>query len=109
MLVRALPADRLHVGHRLIDLADHGEHIEARFEKGVRISTEILVSADGIHSTVRRPLFGPEKPRCAAYRGLIPAERLDRLNLDVTSEFRRFDFTSRLGALRAQTSEIASL
>jgi salicylate hydroxylase len=89
MLVHALPAERLHLEHRLIDLIDLGEYVEAQFENGVRISAEILVGADGIHSTVRRLLFGPEKPRftgCAAYRGLIPAERLSWLNLDLTSE-----------------------
>jgi salicylate hydroxylase len=89
ILVHALPADRLHLEHRLIDLINLGEYVEAKFENGVRISAEILVGADGIHSTVRRLLFGPENPRftgCAAYRGLIPAERLSWLNLDLTSE-----------------------
>jgi 2-polyprenyl-6-methoxyphenol hydroxylase-like FAD-dependent oxidoreductase len=89
MLVHALPAERLHIGHRLIDFIDHGEYVEAQFENGVRISAEVLVGADGIHSIVRRLLFGSENPRftgCVAYRGLIPAERLSSLNLDVTSE-----------------------
>jgi salicylate hydroxylase len=89
MLVHALPAERLHIGHRLIDFIDHGEYVEAEFENGVRISAEVLVGADGIHSIVRRLLFGSENPRftgCVAYRGLIPAERLSSLNLDVTSE-----------------------
>lgn len=89
MLVHALPAERLHIGHRLIGFTDHGEYVVAQFENGVCISAGVLVGADGIHSTVRRLLFGPENPRftgCVAYRGLIPAERLSSLNLDVTSE-----------------------
>src|SRR3981081_1288200 len=28
MLVHALPAERLHIGHRLIDFIDHGEYVE---------------------------------------------------------------------------------
>ncbi|HKU94430.1 MAG TPA: FAD-dependent monooxygenase, partial [Vineibacter sp.] len=29
-----LPAERAHVGHRLIDAIDHGDRVEARFENG---------------------------------------------------------------------------
>jgi salicylate hydroxylase len=42
------------------------------------------VGADGIHSTVRRVLFGDEKPRftgCMCYRGLVPAEKLKHLEV----------------------------
>jgi salicylate hydroxylase len=88
-LVRALPAERLHVGHRLTALADHEEHVDATFENGTHISVDALVGADGIHSTVRHVLFGPEKPRftgCVAYRGLVPADRLSLLDLEVTSQ-----------------------
>jgi len=43
---------------------------------------DVLVGADGIHSTVRRILFGPERPHftgCMCYRGLVPAVRLAHL------------------------------
>jgi 2-polyprenyl-6-methoxyphenol hydroxylase-like FAD-dependent oxidoreductase len=86
-LVGALPAGRLHVGHRLVAFVDHGERVEARFENGNTIEVDLLVGADGIHSAVRGLLFGPEAPEftgCVAYRGVIPAERLRHLELDVT-------------------------
>ena len=88
-LVCALPVERLHVGHRLTALVDHDDHVDATFENGTRISVDALVGADGIHSTVRHVLFGPEKPRftgCVAYRGLVPADRLSHLDLEVTSQ-----------------------
>jgi len=88
-LVRALPAERLHVGHRFTALVDHGDHVEATFENGTRFGVDAIVGADGIHSTVRHVLFGPEKPRftgCVAYRGLVPAERLSHLDLEVTAQ-----------------------
>ena len=88
-LVRALPAERLHVGHRLTALVDHEDRVEATFENGTHIGVDALVGADGIHSTVRHVLFGPEKPRftgCVAYRGLVPADRLSHLDLEVTSQ-----------------------
>lgn len=83
-----LPGERVHVGHRLVDAIDHGGRVEARFENGARITADVLIGADGIHSRVRQLLFGPDKPRftgCIAYRGLVPAERLAHLDLEVTS------------------------
>ncbi|HTO45133.1 MAG TPA: FAD-dependent monooxygenase [Burkholderiales bacterium] len=88
-LVRAFPPERLHIGHRLTALADRGDHIEATFENGAHVESDALVGADGIHSTVRHILFGPEQPRftgCVAYRGLVPAARLAHLDLEVASQ-----------------------
>jgi 2-polyprenyl-6-methoxyphenol hydroxylase-like FAD-dependent oxidoreductase len=89
MLVAALPSDRLHTGHRLTDFADRGDRIEAEFENGSRIATKALIGADGIHSTVCHLLFGAGQPRftgCVAYRGLIPAERVKHLDIEVTAQ-----------------------
>jgi len=88
-LVRAVPPERLHLGHTLGTLVDLGDHVEAEFENGAHIRADALVGADGIHSAVRQILFGPEKPHftgCIAYRGLVPADRLAHLNLEVTAE-----------------------
>lgn len=88
-LARAFPPERLHVGHRLTMLVDRGEQVEAEFENGTRITVDVLVGADGIHSTVRHTLFGPEKPHftgCVAYRGLVSADQLTHLDLEVTAQ-----------------------
>jgi salicylate hydroxylase len=88
-LLGALPAERVHAGHRFTGLVDRGDRVEAQFENGARVDVDVLVGADGIHSAVRRALFGPESPRftgCVAYRGLIPADRLVDLDLEVTSQ-----------------------
>jgi salicylate hydroxylase len=88
-LLRALPAERVHIGRRLVGLTDHGDRVEARFEDGDTVTADVLVGADGIHSAVRETLFGPQDARftgCAAYRGLIPSERLGDLELEVTSQ-----------------------
>jgi salicylate hydroxylase len=88
-LAGAVPAERVHLGHRLTGLVDRGDRVEARFANGVRTEVDVLVGADGIHSPVRRVVFGPERPRftgCAAYRGLVPAERLRDLGLEVTGQ-----------------------
>jgi salicylate hydroxylase len=83
-LARALPAERLHLGHRLVAFEDRGDRVEARFANGERVAASALIGADGIHSGVRRALFGPESPRftgCVAYRGLVDAERLPELEV----------------------------
>ena len=85
-LADALPPERLHLGHRLAGFTDHGDRVDLRFAHGERVAAGILVGADGIHSTVRGELFGPEQPRftgCIAYRGLVPADRLSHLELEV--------------------------
>jgi salicylate hydroxylase len=89
MLIDALPAERLHLGHRLTGLNARDDRIEAQFENGARVEADMIVGADGIHSTVRCLLFGAERPRytgCVAYRGLVPAERLAHLDLPLESQ-----------------------
>ncbi len=88
LLADALPPERIHVGHRLVGIEEKGERIVARFENGAAAEADLLVGADGIHSNVRRLTFGPEKPRftgCVAWRGLVPAERIAHLDIEVAS------------------------
>jgi salicylate hydroxylase len=88
-LLRALPPEGVHIGHRLVGLVDHGDAVEADFEHGESVLVDALIGADGIHSTVRGILFGRRRAHftgCVAYRGLVPAERLRHLDLEVTAE-----------------------
>jgi salicylate hydroxylase len=89
MLLEALPGECLRTGHRLVGFTDHGDRVEARFDNGARIEADILIGADGIHSTVRGLLFGPEQPRftgCVACRGMVAAERVAHLDLPNESQ-----------------------
>jgi len=89
MLINAFPSERLHIGHRLIAFTDRGDCVNAEFKNGERITTDALIGADGIHSTVRELLFGPANPHftgCVAYRGLIPVERVKHLNVEVNAQ-----------------------
>jgi salicylate hydroxylase len=86
VLASCLPAERLHLGHRLTGLIDHGNRVEGRFENGKSTSVDVLVGADGIHSAVHRIVFGDESPQftgCVAYRGVVAADRLAHLKLPV--------------------------
>jgi salicylate hydroxylase len=89
VIASGFPAERIHLGHRLIGLEDKGRGAEAWFENGARITADVLVGADGIHSAVRSALFGEEAPvfaGCVAYRGLFPAERIADLGLAIGSQ-----------------------
>jgi salicylate hydroxylase len=89
VIAAAFPAERVHLGHRLIGLSDHGDSTEAWFENGAHIMVDVLVGADGIHSAVRSALFGDEEPAfagCVAYRGLVPVERIADLALEYGSQ-----------------------
>ncbi len=89
VIAAGFPGGHVHLGHRLVGLADKGDHAEAWFENGARIAADVLVGADGIHSAVRAALFGEEEPRfagCVAYRGLVPVERIADLALERGSQ-----------------------
>jgi 2-polyprenyl-6-methoxyphenol hydroxylase-like FAD-dependent oxidoreductase len=48
-------------GVRVTALADHGDRIDATFSDGSTGSYDLVVGADGLHSVVRRLVFGPEE------------------------------------------------
>jgi salicylate hydroxylase len=61
-----------------------GHGVAVTLADGTVATGDVLVGADGIHSTVRAQLFGRESPRHTgnvAWRGLVPAERVDHLDL----------------------------
>jgi len=89
VIAAAFPVECVHLRHRLVGLAEGGDHVEAWFDNGVRITPDVLVGADGIHSAVHAALFGEEAPTfagCVAYRGLVPAERIADLGLALGSQ-----------------------
>ena len=89
VIAEGLPLERLHVGHRLIGVAETRGGIEARFANGASLTADVLVRADGIHSTVRALLFGDEAPMfagCVAYRGLAPVARIAELGLELGNQ-----------------------
>jgi salicylate hydroxylase len=89
IIASGFAAERVHLGHRLVGLDDEGDRVVAGFENGARVSADVLIGADGINSTVRAALLGEEAPRfagCVAYRGLVPAERIADLELEMGSQ-----------------------
>jgi len=88
LLGNAVPLERVHLGHRLVGLEEKAGKVIARFDNGAVAEADVLVGADGIHSKVHALVFGPEKARftgCVAWRGLVPAERVRHLGIEVAS------------------------
>ena len=54
--------DRIRTGHRLTGFEQDGQGVTARFANGEALRGDLLVGADGIHSTVRRAMVGEEGP-----------------------------------------------
>lgn len=66
-------------GHRCVGFSQTAERARVEFEAGASEEFDIVIAADGIHSTLRRFVTHSPEPihsGSVAYRGLIPAERL---------------------------------
>lgn len=47
-------------GDSIVDVSDRGDHVEIALASGAARSFDLLVGADGLHSPVRRLLWGPQ-------------------------------------------------
>ena len=88
VLSAAVPDGVLQLDHRCVALTQHRDRVEVEFHNGATADGEVVVGADGIHSTVREAILGPESARFSghvAYRGLVPAARVAHLGLEVVA------------------------
>jgi salicylate hydroxylase len=77
ILHRALPDRVFRLGARCVEVATSDTGACARFADGTQIEADLVVGADGIHSAVRRSLFGQQAPRftgSVCWRGLVPLD-----------------------------------
>jgi salicylate hydroxylase len=88
LLLAAVPKEIVHLNHRCVGISQSADVAEVRFQNGTTATADVVIGADGIHSEVRKAIFGPESPHFSgdmAYRGLVPAEQLAHLNLELTA------------------------
>jgi salicylate hydroxylase len=82
-LLQSVRSEVLHLGHRVTTLVQEPDRVCLEFENGDSTSADVVVGADGIHSTIRQhvtadnlqPMFSGE----VGFRGLIPREALPTL------------------------------
>jgi salicylate hydroxylase len=71
--------DAIHLGCKGLGFVQSADAVELRLDDGTSARGDALVGADGVHSMVRRVLFGADKPQFTgiiAWRGIVPMERL---------------------------------
>ena len=84
-LAAKLPQGTVHTGHRAIGVEQDGDRARVEFANGASAEAEVVVAADGIHSTLRSCVCPPSKPvfhGTISYRGLVARERLPDWPMD---------------------------
>jgi salicylate hydroxylase len=83
VLAGALKTTDVRTGSRAVAVEGRQHNAVARFADGSEVEADIVVGADGIHSAVRKSLFGAgaDAPRftgCICWRGMAPADAVPR-------------------------------
>jgi salicylate hydroxylase len=76
MFVDRLPAGVVHTGHRCIGFEQDDEQAVLTFANGARAMADVVIAADGIHSTLQQFVVAPSPPLFSgsvACRGLVSA------------------------------------
>jgi 2-polyprenyl-6-methoxyphenol hydroxylase-like FAD-dependent oxidoreductase len=76
MLVKALPPDVVHVGHRCVGFEQDRARARLAFANGAEAAADVVIAADGIHSTLQQFVTPPSPPLpsgSVAYRGIVSA------------------------------------
>jgi len=76
MLADRLPGDIVKTGHRCIAFEQDEEQAVITFANGARATADVVIAADGIHSTLQQFVVAPSAPvpsGSVAYRGVIAA------------------------------------
>ncbi len=77
--VTAAAPGAIHLGAKVARFDQSDDGVTVRTQDGRAFQGDILVGCDGIHSTVRGQLFGPDAPHftgCVAWRATLPVAAL---------------------------------
>jgi 2-polyprenyl-6-methoxyphenol hydroxylase-like FAD-dependent oxidoreductase len=84
VLASLVPAETVHLGKKLIGLDQRDGGVTLAFADGTWATADAVIGADGLHSSVRSILLGPENPRFTgrvAYRGVFPSSLMQGYDL----------------------------
>lgn len=74
-LANGVDRNRIHLDHRLLTLEERPTGVGLTFANGVRRDADMVIGADGVHSLVRRALYGDDNPTYTGqmvWRALLP-------------------------------------
>ena len=89
-LEAVLPADVIKLGKRATAIDNQPDKVTLWFADGTSHTVDALIGSDGIHSVVRKVLFGPESPEftgLVSYRAVVPRAQLSIPNLDAFTKW----------------------
>jgi salicylate hydroxylase len=78
-LANALPPSIVHTSHRCIGFEQNDRRAKPKFANGRTVDADVVIAADGLHSTLQKYVVEPSPPEYSgsrAYRGLLPMEKL---------------------------------
>ena len=84
ILADALPAESLRLGLHSTGFSQDDNGVTVHIEDGDDLHGDVLIGADGIHSVIRKQLFGEDDVQFSnilMWRALIPAEKLEHVDL----------------------------
>jgi len=73
--IQRLSPEALVLGARCTGFTQDDHEVRVKLADGREFSSDVLVGADGVHSTIRTQLFGADQAEysgCVAWRGVIP-------------------------------------
>jgi salicylate hydroxylase len=79
LLAKCIDTSRLYLGHQLTHIEEDASEIALRFTNGSTHRADVVIGADGVHSVVRRILYGEDKPTFTGqmvWRSLLPGSSL---------------------------------
>jgi salicylate hydroxylase len=89
-LEKALPGDVIKLGKRATGIDNSASSVRISFADGSSQTVDALIGSDGIHSVVRKALFGQDSPEftgLVSYRAVVPRAKLAISNLDAFTKW----------------------
>lgn len=87
-LTCGLEPSRLRLQAKVVAVGQDAAQAWADCESGARVTGDVLVGADGIHSLVREQVFSPDPPRASGYvtwRGVVDRRKVADLGIPVSA------------------------
>jgi salicylate hydroxylase len=78
-LASGLDPEHLHLDHRLVAIEERAASVRLTFANGATREAALVIGADGIHSVVRRALYGDDAPSYTGqmvWRALLPGSEV---------------------------------
>ena len=87
-LTDRLNLQRIMMGRRVTQIVQDQNAVTVQTDDGDQLTADVLIAADGIHSTVRNQLFVSDEPRPSGYvswRGIADTDAISHLDIPISA------------------------